>query len=82
MGKGDAVRGGCGEVGNGGRKSEARGNEAEVDIPEEAAGAEEDDAALGGDVGGAEEVCNGPDFVRVPDDGPHLLDTIVNKLPI
>jgi len=45
----------------------------EVDVPQQPAEAEEDDATLDGDIRSAEEVCNRPDFVRIEDETEQFL---------
>jgi hypothetical protein len=58
---------------------QALGDEGEVYIPQQTAEAEEDHTALDGAVCGAEEVGNGPDFVRVEDEAEQLVSKVVDN---
>lgn len=52
--------------------SKFSGNQAQVDIPHQAACAQENNPLLDPHPHGTHEIGNGPDLVRVPDDDPHV----------
>jgi hypothetical protein len=51
----------------------ASSHEAQIDVPQQSAAAEEDDPTLHGTICRTEEIGNGPDLVRVENYGPHFL---------